>query len=104
MSGAISDVATVFRQLCKSYGISSTPPQLKSYLTMFYKIIIILLAFWGTRWRSWLRHWAISRNIAGSIPDGVIEIFHWNNPSSLTMALGSNQPLTEMSTRNISWG
>jgi len=25
-------------------------------------------------------------------------------PSVLTMALGSSQPLTEMSTRNISWG
>jgi hypothetical protein len=29
---------------------------------------------------------------------------HWHNPSGLTMALGFTQPLTEMSTRNISWG
>jgi hypothetical protein len=29
----------------------------------------------GTRWRSWLRHCATSRKVAGSIPDGVIEIF-----------------------------
>ena len=33
---------------------------------------------------------------------------HWNfsfhNPSGRTMVLGSTQPLTEMSTRNISWG
>jgi hypothetical protein len=33
---------------------------------------------------------------------------HWNfsltNPSGRTMALGSTQPLTEMITRNISWG
>jgi len=27
-----------------------------------------------------------------------------NNPSGCTMALGATQPLTEMSTRNISWG
>ena len=27
---------------------------------------------------------------------------HWNNPSGRTMTLGSTQPLTEMSTRNIS--
>ena len=27
-----------------------------------------------------------------------------NNPSGRTMALGLTQPLTEMSTRNISWG
>jgi hypothetical protein len=31
-------------------------------------------------------------------------IFYWHNPSGRTMALGSIQPLTEMSTRNISWG
>jgi hypothetical protein len=40
----------------------------------------------------------------GSIPDGVIGIFHSHNPSGHTMALGSTQPLTEMSTRIISWG
>jgi len=31
-------------------------------------------------------------------------IFHWHNPSDRTMALRSTQPLTEMSTRSISWG
>jgi hypothetical protein len=41
---------------------------------------------------------------AGAIPDGVIGIFHWHNPSGHTMARGSTQPLTEMSTRNIFWG
>jgi len=30
----------------------------------------------GTRWRSWLRHCATSRRVAGSIPDDVIGIFH----------------------------
>ena len=29
-----------------------------------------------TRWRSWLRHCATSRKVAGSIPDGVTGIFH----------------------------
>ena len=28
--------------------------------------------FWGTRWHSWLRHCALSRNVAGSILDSVI--------------------------------
>jgi hypothetical protein len=36
--------------------------------------------------------------VAGSIPDGITEIFHLNNPSGRTMTLGLNQPLTEMST------
>jgi len=33
-----------------------------------------------------------------------IEIFHQHNPSAHTMALGLTQLLTDMSTRNISWG
>jgi hypothetical protein len=36
----------------------------------------------------------------GSIPDGVTEIFYWHNSSGRTMALGSTQPLTEMSKSN----
>jgi hypothetical protein len=61
---------------------------------------------WGARcwWHSWLRHCATSRKVVGSIPDGVIGIFQWHNPSCRTVALGMTQPLTEMSTRNISWG
>jgi len=58
----------------------------------------------ATGWRSWLRHCATSRKVMVSIPDGVIGIFHWHNPSSRNMALGLTQPLTEMSTRNISRG
>jgi hypothetical protein len=57
-----------------------------------------------TRWRSWLRHCATSRKVAVSIPDVATEIFHWLNPSGRTMALGSTQPRTEMSTRYISCG
>ena len=33
--------------------------------------------------------------VAGSIPNGVIGIFHLLNPSGRTMALGSTQPLTD---------
>jgi hypothetical protein len=52
----------------------------------------------GSTW-----HYAISRKVAGSIPD-VIEFFTWSNISSRTMALGSTQPLTEISTRNLPGG
>ena len=62
-----------------------------------------LLVGGGTRWRSWLSHCATSRKVAGSIPDGVTGIFHWHDPSVRTVTLGLTQPLTEMSTRNISW-
>jgi hypothetical protein len=54
--------------------------------------------------RGWLRHCATNQKIAGSIPDDVTGIFHWHNHSGRTMALDSTQPLTEISTRNISWG
>jgi hypothetical protein len=37
------------------------------------------------------------------IPDAV-DFFNLPNPSSRTVALGSTQPLTEMSTRNIPGG
>jgi hypothetical protein len=36
-----------------------------------------------------------------SISDEVIGFSNLRNPSSRTMALGSTQPLTEMSTRNL---
>jgi hypothetical protein len=56
----------------------------------------------GTRWRSWLQHYAISRKVAVSSPDEVIGFFFFffnlPNPSIRTMSLGSTQPLTEMST------
>jgi len=44
----------------------------------FGSVIIMqyFLYIWATRWRSWLRHCATSRKVAGSIPDGVIGIFH----------------------------
>ena len=38
-----------------------------------------------------------------SIPDDFNGIFYCHNPSGRTMALGSTQPLTEISTRNNSW-
>ena len=48
----------------------------------------------------WLRHCATSRKVTGSIPDGVM----LPDGSGQTVALGMIQPLTEMSTRNISCG
>jgi hypothetical protein len=41
--------------------------------------------------------------VVGSIPDKIVGIFNWINPSGGTKALGSTQPLTEMSTRDLPW-
>jgi len=49
---------------------------------------------WGTALKT--------RKVAGSIPDGFIEIFHWHNSSERTKFLGSTQPLIDISTTNIS--
>jgi len=42
--------------------------------------------------------------VAGSILDGVTGIFYRHNFSDRIVTLGPNQPLTKMSTRNISFG
>jgi len=65
------------------------------YTHSFISLLLSLLR--GTRWAIWLRHCAIRRKVASPIPDGVIGIFHWHNPSGRTAALGSTQPLTEIS-------
>jgi len=54
--------------------------------------VLVQVYVCATRWFSWLRHCAKSRKVAGSI--GIVL------PAA---ALGSTQPLTEMSTRNVSW-
>jgi hypothetical protein len=54
-------------------------------------------------WHNWLRHRATSGKVAGSIPDGVIEIFHWPNRCDRIMAVGSTWSVTEMSTRGLSY-
>jgi hypothetical protein len=47
----------------------------------------------GKRQRSWLRHYATSRKVAGSVPDKVTRIFSLPILSSRTMALRLTQPL-----------
>jgi hypothetical protein len=46
----------------------------------------------------------IDPKVAGSILDEIIGLLNWLYPSSRTMALGSTQSLTEMSTRNLPGG
>jgi hypothetical protein len=51
-----------------------------------------------------MRLYVTSWKVASSIPDEVIGFFNRLNSSSHTVVLGSTQPLTEMSTRNIPGG
>ena len=73
-------------------------------VTVSLYIIYSPTCFDGPGVAQWLRRCATSRTVPGSIPGGVIGFFQWHTPSDRTMALGSTQPLTKMSTRNISWG
>ena len=50
--------------------------------------IPVVLKIVGTAVAQWLRCCATNRKVADSIPDGVIGIFRWHNPSDHTMALG----------------
>jgi hypothetical protein len=52
--------------------LRKTMPSLCSY----HDINTLVQEGRGTRWRSWLRHCATSRKVAGSIPDGITDIFH----------------------------
>jgi hypothetical protein len=80
-------------------------PEISIYFTpVWAKDFNLVLVTRGPAVAYWLRHYATNRQVASSIPDGVIGIFQWHNPCGRTMALGSTQPLTEMSTRCISWG
>jgi hypothetical protein len=71
---------------------------LKEHVYLLLVIFNMPMLYGGTR------HYATSRKVASSNPDEVIGFFNWPNPSSRTMALGSTQPLTETSTRNLPGG
>ena len=73
------------------------------YRLFSYKFVTGRVCQLGDRGSTVVKVLCTNRKVAGSIPDGVIEIFHWHNPSDRTMTLGSTQPLTEMSTRSIYW-
>jgi hypothetical protein len=51
---------------------------------------------WGTMLQAWM--------LRVRIPMRSLDFFSWPNPSRRAMALGSTQPLTEMSSRNLPGG
>ena len=92
------------QQWYKIYRFSDSYLCCSFLFVLFYVLFVCKCVLYYCQQRSWLRHCATSWKVAGSISDGVIGIFHWHNPSGRTMALGPTQPLTEMSTRNVSGG
>ena len=79
--------------------------ELKTFSSSSYSIYYArCLSKGATQWRRSLRHCVTGREVAGSIPDSDIDIFHLHNPTGRTMGLETTQPTTEVSTRNISMG
>jgi hypothetical protein len=60
--------------------------------------------FGGMRWQEVWFVWVGAFYVIHIIHVIYTFCFDLPNPSSRTMALGSTQPLTEMSTRNLPWG
>jgi len=60
------------------------------------EILYVMSPYW-LGFCKWGIYVAVIRSTVGT------GIFHWNNPSGRTMALGSTHPVTKMSTRCISW-
>jgi hypothetical protein len=82
-------------------GTAEKHSKVNNNLTSTKHLILNIQILWPNLLQYWqLRH-ATSRKVAGLIPDEIIGFFNWPNPSSRTMALGSTQPLTEMSTKNL---
>ena len=91
---------TVYSTYVKNeWSHTSSPPVC---LHGMYMVVYRFLCY-SSWWRNWLRHCATNQKVAGSISNCVIGIFHWFNPGRI-MALGLTQPLTKLSSRNISWG
>jgi hypothetical protein len=95
-------ILDVFTDYIKAMIISCTLMTIHEHFrsTSFY----LHLFLQGTRYSSWLRHYATNRMVAASILYEVTGFFNWPNPYSRTMALGSIQTLRETSTRNLLWG
>jgi hypothetical protein len=71
------------RSTCSLVALPSTLPLLLSNLQYV----------WGHAMAQLVRQCATSNKVTGSIPNGVIGIFHLHNPSGRTMTLGSIKPL-----------
>jgi hypothetical protein len=74
-------------------------PGITAYFLMYVPCIL-----WGYAVAQLVKALLYKSEGRGSIPNGVIGILHWLNPSGRTVAMGLTQPLTEMSTRYINWG
>ena len=90
--------------------VSTIPPMLHIHSSIYHRLYVTLATGSVVKYPLQLRSFAVGWDTALQAGRSrvrfpmVIVIFHWHNPSGPTIALGSTQSLTEMSTRSISWG
>jgi hypothetical protein len=94
-------VALLYTVLVLMFTCIVWPNYIPEYACLFCTECMNILG--GTQYLNWLRHYATSQKVAGSSPDEMDFLTLPNSPSRI-MALGSTQPLTEMSTRNFPGG
>jgi len=80
----------MIKLIADSGNFENAPNTCSKYLQLLQAITYL------ERWRSWFRHCATRRKVAGSISHSVIGIFYWHKSSVRTP--------TEMSTRDILGG
>jgi hypothetical protein len=57
----------------------------------------------GTGLRTWLKHYATSQKVVGSIPNNVIRLFNWPNPSRRTYGPGVDWASNRNEYKESSW-
>jgi hypothetical protein len=85
-----------------SYCVHMCPSNELFCLTITSAFIILCLYVYLRMWQwqcNLLWHYSTSQKVAYLIPDEVIGLLIWPNPSSRTMASGSTHSLTEINTR-----
>jgi len=87
----------------QSQWILNRRTQNKSEKSKFSELVITKSLSYFDRWGTAVAQW-LSCCATNQDPSQSQWIFHWYNSSDRTMALGSTQSPTEMSTRSISWG
>jgi hypothetical protein len=99
----LRSILIIFRELLNIHKTYKKRDGLLNTIKFLHKIFVGVIKFISSNanlisLNIWSRYCATTRKGAGSIPDVVIWIFRWLNPSSSTMVLGPIHSLIEMST------
>jgi hypothetical protein len=69
-----------------------------------FQITLALVGPGGTRYRSWLRHYATTRKVAGSIPNEVIGLFQFTETFQPHYGTGVDSASNRNEYQESSWG